>query len=589
MKVLSVGIKPHPVGTKLLRKIITILGLWAIALVAWSGKPPIFDMQAAFHPIVSRGGMVVSQESLASEVGSQILAAGGNAIDAAVATGFALAVTLPQAGNIGGGGFMLVYLAEEKRTIAIDYRETAPVAAGRDMFLGEDGEVLTTSLRGSLLASGVPGTVAGLCHVQQKYGVLDLPAVLAPAIKLARAGIVVTDTLAQSLSWRSERLKRDAAAEAYFFNADGSGLKVGQRWTQKDLASSLERIANEGAAAFYHGDIAKKIVATMERGGGLITSDDLASYRVVERQPVYGYYRGYRVASMPPPSSGGVHLVQMLNVLEHWPLAQFDHNSAAYIHLLAETMKLAYADRSKYLGDPDFVRVPVAELTDRQYAARLAKKIDLQHSTPSSSIAPGKLAPPESTQTTHYSVWDSQGNVVSNTYTLNFSFGNGVAVSGAGFLLNNEMDDFSAKPGAPNAYGLIGAEANAIEAGKRPLSSMTPTIVFKDGAPILATGSPGGSTIITVVLQGLLNVIDFDMNIAEATAAARVHHQWLPDRLMLEPGINGDTRKLLQQRGYELSKTPRLLGKLQSIQARDGVLYGSSDYRWPDSSVAIDE
>ncbi len=550
---------------------------------------PIFDMSAAFHPLPSRGGMVVSQERLASEIGSEILRLGGNAIDAAVATGFALAVTLPQAGNLGGGGFMLVYLAAEKSTLAIDYRETAPQRAHRGLFQDARGNVDTDRARFGLQSSGVPGTVAGLAYALEKYGTMSLKQVLQPAIALASHGIKVSDTLAQSLAWRGDRLREDAASAAYFFNPDGSPLQVGQDWRQPDLAWSLQQIARHGPQAFYSGAIADKIVATMEAGGGLVSHTDLAAYHVVERTPVYGDYRGYRVASMPPPSSGGVHLIQMLNMLENWQLGELDHNSADYIHRLAEVMRFAYADRSEYLGDPDYVSVPVAELLDKAYARRLVERIDLQHAGDSSKVGPGLEARSESRETTHYSVWDRDGNVVSNTYTLNFSFGNGVAVAGAGFLLNNEMDDFSAKPGVPNAYGLVGAEANAIEPFKRPLSSMTPTIVFHQGKPLLATGSPGGSTIITVVLQVILNSIDFGMNIAEATAAPRVHHQWLPDQLMLEPLIGGDTRRLLQKMGHRVSTSSRQLGKLQSIRADDGVLFGSSDNRWPGSSVAAAE
>jgi gamma-glutamyltranspeptidase/glutathione hydrolase len=544
-------------------------------------------MRAAFHPVPSRGGMVVSQEQLASDVGSEIMRRGGNAIDAAVATGFALAVTLPQAGNIGGGGFMLVYLAAEKRTLAIDYRELAPALAYREMFETSGGDVDAAMARRSLWSSGVPGTVAGLAYALEKYGSMSLKQVLKPAIDLADKGIVVTDTLVQSLAWRSDQLRKDPAAAGYFFNADGSALAVGQTWRQPDLAWSLRQIAKHGPEAFYSGAIAQKIVATMNDGGGLVSLADLAAYKAIEREPVYGEYRGYRIASMPPPSSGGVHLVQMLNMLENWELGGFEHNSAAYIHRLAETMRRAYADRSEYLGDPDYVAVPVAKLVDKAYAARLIEDVDLQHATDSSAIRPGAKLNYESPQTTHYSVWDKQGNVVSNTYTLNFSFGNGKAVAGAGFLLNNEMDDFSAKPGVPNAYGLVGAKANEIEPGKRPLSSMTPTIVFKQGDPVLATGSPGGSTIITVVLQLIVNVLDFDMNIAEATAAPRIHHQWLPDMLFLEPGINVDTRRLLGKMGHDVGAPPRLLGKGQSIQRHDGILFGSSDNRWPNSSVSV--
>lgn len=564
-----------------------MLLLAVCAVGAVRAGTPIFDMESPFHPVVSRGGMVVSQERLASEVGSRILSAGGNAVDAAVATGFALAVTFPQAGNIGGGGFMLIHLARERRTIAVDYREMAPAAAHRDLFLDESGQVIASRSQFHLQGAGVPGTVAGLCHVLRRYGTMSLRQVLAPAIALASKGIVVTDTLVQALAWRGEQLRSDAAAAAYFFRPDGRPLETGDRWRQRDLAWSLRQVAREGEQAFYRGAIAHKLVDAMTRGGGLITLQDLAEYRVVEREPVRGTYRGYEVLSMPPPSSGGVHLIEMLNILENWNLAALGHNSAAYIHRVAAAMQRAYADRSRFLGDPDFVDVPVARLTDKRYAAALASAIDLERSTPSAAIAPGAPLPAESPQTTHFSVWDRDGNVVSNTYTLNFSFGSGIAVPGAGFLLNNEMDDFSAKPGVPNAYGLVGAEANSVAPRKRPLSSMTPTIVLRAGQPLLATGSPGGSVIINVVLQEILNVIDFQMNVAHATAAPRFHHQWLPDSLVLEPGISPDTRAMLQQMGYKIAPMPRLLGKLQSIERRGVVLYGSSDNRWPDSGVAV--
>ncbi len=553
---------------------------------AAAGDPPIFDMGAPFHPVISRHGMVVSQEQLASDIGSDILRRGGNAIDAAVATGFALAVTLPQAGNLGGGGFMLVYLADENRTIALDYREMAPAAAHRKLFEDAQGGVDTDRARFSLQSSGVPGTVAGLVHALENYGSMSLKQVLKPAIKLATRGFEVTDTLSMALAWRGEQLLEDPVSATYFFQPDGAPLRVGQIWRQRDLAWSLKQIARHGARAFYRGAIAEKLVSTMEGGGGLITLEDLENYRVIERKPVYGDYRGYRIASMPPPSSGGIHLIQMLNMLETLELGDMDHNSAAYIHQLTETMRRAYADRSEYLGDPDFASVPEAKLLDKAYAARLAFSIDADVATPSADVRPGRYLPAESPQTTHFSVWDSEGNVVSNTYTLNFSFGNGKSVAGAGFLLNNEMDDFSAKPGVPNAYGLLGSDANAIAPGKRPLSSMTPTIMFKDGAPVLATGSPGGSTIITVVLQAIVNVVDFEMNIAEATSVPRFHHQWWPDVLILEPGISADTRRLLVEMGHGVSASPRLLGKLQSIEQRNGVLFGSSDPRWPGDAVA---
>ncbi|GMU47469.1 MAG: gamma-glutamyltransferase [Porticoccaceae bacterium] len=563
-----------------------LLGLFALAVAgAARAAPPIIDYSYRFHPVVGEAGMVVSQEALASAVGARILERGGNAVDAAVATGFALAVTLPQAGNLGGGGFMLVHLAQSDKTVAIDYRELAPAGAHRDLFVGADGQVDTELARFSHRAAGVPGTVAGLLHAQERYGTLPLAEVLAPAIALAEEGILVTRALAFSLAEAKPRLTKSSAAAGYFLLPDGSAPPVGQRWRQKDLAKTLRQIAEGGRAAFYEGEIASKIVAEMAAHDGLITAADLAGYRVVEREPVRGSYRGYQIATMPPPSSGGVHLVQMLNILEGWDLAAQGHNSAAYLHRLIESMRRAYADRSRYLGDPDFVSVPVAELTAKDYAARLRAAIELERATPSSAVAPGLEVPAESPQTTHFSVWDRQGNVVSNTYTLNFSYGSGIAVAGAGFLLNNEMDDFSAQPGAPNAYGLLGGEANAIAPRKRPLSSMTPAILVRDGKPVLATGSPGGPVIITAVLQTILNVVDFGMNVAEATAQPRIHHQWQPDEVYYEAGISPDTLKLLQGMGHRLVPSPRVLGRTQTIASDGAFYYGSNDTRWPEGAA----
>lgn len=545
------------------------------------GDEPIFQYGESFHPVPGRGGMVVSQDEIASRVGADILADGGNAIDAAVATGFALAVTLPQAGNIGGGGFMMIHLAEEGRTLALDYREMAPALAHRELFVGADGEVDEQSSRFSIQATGVPGTVAGLVHAQEKYGNLALEDVMAPAIALAEEGFTVSYPLAYSLQRAKPRLRDHPASRKYFLTNDGEAPASGTTLRQRDLAATLKRIARAGADGFYRGETADLLVAEMERQGGLISHQDLANYQVVEREPVVGQYRGYRIASMPPPSSGGVHLVQMLNIIEGWNLPDLGHNSAGYIHRLAEAMRRAYADRSRYLGDPDFSPVPVAKLIDRDYARRLREDIDPSGATPSGEVSPGGLLRPESPQTTHYATWDQAGNVVSNTYTLNFSYGNGISVTGAGFLLNNEMDDFSAKPGTPNAYGLVGGEANAIEAGKRPLSSMTPTIVFRDGKPVLATGSPGGSRIITATLQLILNTLDFDMNLAEAAAAPRFHHQWLPDRIVVEKGISPDTLKLLEKMGHTIEFSRWSIGRTQSIR-RDGEIFtGMTDFRWP--------
>ncbi len=546
-----------------------------------SEAPAIIDYGSRFHPVVSNKGMVVSQSVLASQIGADILAQGGNAIDAAVATGFALAVTLPQAGNIGGGGFMLVYLAEQQRTIAIDYREVAPRSAGRDLFLDELGEVDANKARFSHASAGVPGSVAGLVHALENYGKLPLSTVLKPAIELAEKGITVTQPLAYSLTHAEQRLRKWPASVGYFFREDGSLLRPGDRWQQKDLAVTLGKIARQGRDGFYKGSVADKIVAEMNQYGGLISLEDLANYKVLEREPVTGTYRGYTVAAMPPPSSGGVHLVQMLNILEGWELSKLGHNSADYLHLLIETMRRAYADRSEYLGDPDFHPVPVTQLIDKAYAQTLQQGIDLTKASASSDIAPGLKAPYESPQTTHFSVWDEAGNVVSNTYTLNFSYGSGIAITGAGFLLNNEMDDFSAKPGVPNAYGLLGGAANAIEPNKRPLSSMTPTIVFRQGRPAFTTGSPGGSTIINTVLQTVLNVVDFEMNIAEAAAAPRIHHQWQPDKVFVEPGLNSDTQRLLRAKGHKIVPSTRVIGRTQTISSDGEHTYGANDTRWP--------
>jgi len=555
--------------------------LLSISFVAYSQAPAIIDYGSRFHPVVSDKGMVVSQSLLASQIGADMLAQGGNAIDAAVATGFALAVTLPQAGNIGGGGFMLVYLAQQQRTIAIDYREIAPLSADKNLFLNELGEVDEAKARFSHAAAGVPGSVAGLVHALENYGDLPLATVLKPAIELAENGITVTQPLAYSLAHAEQRLRKWPASAGYFFRKDGSMLRPGDQWQQQDLATTLGKIASQGRDGFYKGSVADKIVAEMDQHGGLISLEDLANYKVVERKPVTGSYRGYTIAAMPPPSSGGVHLVQMLNILEGWELNKLGHNSADYLHRLIEAMRRAYADRSEYLGDPDFHPVPVAQLIDKTYAQTLRQGINLNKASASSDIAPGLKTSYESPQTTHFSVWDDAGNVVSNTYTLNFSYGSGISVAGAGFLLNNEMDDFSAKPGVPNAYGLIGGAANAIGPHKRPLSSMTPTIVFKQGQPAFTTGSPGGSTIINTVLQTVLNVVDFEMNIAEAAAAPRIHHQWQPDKVFVEPGLNMDTRRLLEAKGHTVVPSSRVIGRTQTISS-DGVhTYGANDHRWP--------
>jgi gamma-glutamyltranspeptidase/glutathione hydrolase len=549
-------------------------------------EPLIIDFNERFLPVVARHGMVVGPEQLAGEIGSRIMQRGGNVVDAAVATGFALAVTYPRAGNLGGGGFMLIHLAEGNRQVFIDYREVAPAAASRDMFLDEEGKEDLMREYFSLQASGVPGTVAGLLHALETYGTMSREEVLAPAIALAEEGIPVSFALNYELATQGKRLRQDPESLRLFFKADGSPYEIGEIWRQPDLAWSLRQIAKHGADAFYRGEIARRIVAAMESGNGLITMQDLANYRAIERPPLRGRFREFEIVSAPPPSSGGVHIVQILNMLEADDLAGMGHNSAAYLHLLTESMKLAYADRSQYLGDPDFADVPVAKLIDKAYAARQRKLIDPDRATPSATIKPGQVMLPESKDTTHYSVADDKGNMVSNTYTLNASFGSAIAVPGTGMLLNNEMGDFAARPGKPNLFGLVQGETNSIEGGKRPLSSMSPTIVFRDGVPWLATGSPGGSRIITTVLQTLLNAMAFDMNVATAGISARIHHQWLPDELLAESGISPDTVRLLEQMGHKVLLGGRTIGRTESIMLKDDWLLGATDTRRPGGWVA---
>ncbi len=538
----------------------------------------IFSEMATAQPIYAKHGMVSSQEAIASQIGADILKQGGNAVDAAVAVGYALAVTLPRAGNIGGGGFMLVHLAEQKKTIAIDYRETAPGKAHKDIFLDEHGNAVNKLSREHGLAVGVPGTVMGMELALTKYGTMSLKQVIAPAISLAKDGIVVTSDLSNSLSGLKSRIAQWPSSAKIFYRPDGSDFQVNDILKQPELAHSLSLIAEKGSLGFYHGETAKKIVTAVQDAGGVMSLEDLANYKVVEREPVRGTYRGYEIVSMPPPSSGGIHIIEMLNVLEKFPIDQLGHNTANTLHLMAETMKYAYADRSEFLGDPDFVNVPVKQLISREYASTIADKIAINKTTPSSEIKPGNLAGYESDQTTHYSVVDQWGNAVANTYTLNFSYGSGLVAEGTGILLNNEMDDFSVKPGTPNGYGLIGGDANAVQGNKRPLSSMSPTIVMKDGKPFLVTGSPGGSRIINITLQIIMNVIDHKLNIAEATAAARIHHQWQPDFIWAEHTLNRDTISLLEAKGHQV-KTQESIGSTQSIMVTEQGLFGASDPR----------
>ncbi|MEH6611455.1 MAG: gamma-glutamyltransferase [Halioglobus sp.] len=566
--------------------LLAIVGCASMAQAPAQAQTPIIDYQNRFLPVVAKHGMVVGPEKLAAEVGTAILKQGGNAVDAAVATGFALAVTYPRAGNLGGGGFMLIHLAESNSQTLIDYRETAPAAASAAMFLDDAGEIDRMREFFSYQSAGVPGTVAGLILALEKYGTMTLEEVLAPAIELAQGGFPVSFALNYEFAARADRLRMNPEALRLFFHSDGSPYQIGETWRQTDLAWTLKQISKSGLKGFYDGEVAQRIVTDMEANDGLITLADLAAYKAVERQPVTGQFHDFTVVSTPPPSSGGVHIVQILNILEGYPLEDLGHNSAAYLHLLIESMKLAYADRSKYLGDPDFTPIPVTELTSKAYAKQQRKRIDENRATPATEISPGNIAPAESSDTTHYTVADSMGNVVSNTYTLNFSFGSHIAVPGTGMLLNNEMADFAASPGKPNAYGLIEGTANAIGGGKRPLSSMSPTMVFKEGKPWLATGSPGGSVIITTVLQTILNAMVFDMNIASAAAGARVHHQWMPDNLRVERGVSPDTIRMLEALGHKPEIGNRTLGRTQSIILQDGWLMGATDTRRPGGWVA---
>nr|WP_245686143.1 gamma-glutamyltransferase [Terasakiispira papahanaumokuakeensis] len=537
-----------------------------------------------FHPEEGTRGMVATSHYLASQIAHDVLADGGNAVDAAVTAGFALAVTQPRSGNIGGGGFMLISDEKSGKVIAIDYREKAPSRAYRTMFQNDEGEAVSQWSRFSANAAGVPGTVAGLALALDRYGTYRLPQALAPAIKLAEEGFIIPPRFAKGLADTRERLQKWPSTRKVFYKPDGQLYQAGERFRQPDLAATLKRIAADGPDEFYTGQTAKLIIDEIQRHAGVMTLEDLAAYEPVIREPVHGTYRGYDIYSMSPPSSGGVHIVQILNMLEGDDIHGLGFNSAQTIHLMSEAMKRAYADRSQYLGDSDFVDVPLNALTSKAYARELRSQFNESQSTSPDSIGPGKVQRYESNETTHFSIADDQGLAVSNTYTINFSYGSGLVVDGAGFLLNNEMDDFSAKPGVPNAYGLIGGEANAIEPNKRMLSSMSPTIVKKEGRNFLVTGSPGGSRIITTTLQVIMNVIDHGMNIQSAVSAPRVHDQWLPDQLRIEAGISPDTIRLLEGMGHHVDTQPAM-GASQSIMIDEGHFYGGADPRRATSSA----
>ena len=552
-----------------------------IALVlTFAVQADILNRNSIIHPAVGDSGMVVTQHYLATEVGQAILNKGGNAVDASVAVAFALAVVLPRAGNIGGGGFMVLHNAADRKNYAIDYREMAPAAAHRDMYLNEDGSVNKSTSRLGYLSGGIPGTVAGMWEAHQKFGSLPWKELLAPAIKLAQDGFRVSPFMADSINRAYASMKDYPSSVKVFFPE--YPLKPNHNLIQKDLASTLKRIARYGKDGFYKGKTAKIFAEAMKNNNGLVTEEDLLNYKAVWREPLESSYKDFQIVSMPPPSSGGVHLIQMLNILDNFDLKALGHNSKDYILLLAETMKYAYADRSKYLGDPDFYDVPVKQLVDKAYASAIARDIQLGLTTPSNDIFPGEKLPTEGMETTHFSVSDKYGNTVSNTYTINSSYGAKVVVEGLGFLLNNEMDDFAAAPGIPNQFGLLGGEANKIEVYKRPLSSMTPSIVFLDEKPLLITGSPGGSRIISTVLQMILNVVEFDMEVSDATIQPRIHHQWKPDILGIEAGLNPEVIRLLNTTNQDIYvHSPGT--SLESIVLKNNYHYGFGDTRRPDS------
>ncbi|HNC44205.1 MAG TPA: gamma-glutamyltransferase [Acidobacteriota bacterium] len=544
----------------------------------WAQTNP--GIKTISNPVRARNGIAVSTSPIASQIGVDILKRGGNAVDAAIAMAFGLQVTYPSAGNIGGGGFMLIRMADG-RTTAIDFRETAPAAATPEVYLDKSGNVIPEASTVGLRAVAVPGTVAGLALAHQKFGTRKWAELLDPACRVAKDGFQLGYGVVRSLARKQKTLERFSESRRIY-------LKNGQLWNefdlfqQPELAATLARIRDQGPREFYEGKTAQLIVAEMKRGNGLITLEDLKAYKPVEREVLRGTYRGYEILTMPPPSSGGVALLEMLNTLENRTLTPDDAGSSETVHLMVETMRRAFADRAEYLGDPDFVKVPVAALTSKKYAADLFRTINPEKATASDQVQPGNVTLSESKETTHFSVVDRMGNAVSCTYTLNGSYGSGLTVTGGGFLLNNEIDDFAVKVGVPNEYKLIQKEANLIAPHKRPLSSMTPTIVLKDGKLFCTVGSPGGPTIINSVLQVIVNVIDFKMNIQEAVDVPRFHHQWLPDQIEYEPRVFSlDVRRALQQRGHRLSERTEIIGDAHAIliEPETGVRLGAADPR----------
>ncbi|MGA8263923.1 MAG: gamma-glutamyltransferase [Ignavibacteriaceae bacterium] len=540
----------------------------------------------ASGPVRSKHGMVVSASTIASKVGVEIMKRGGNAVDAAVAVGFALAVTYPYAGNIGGGGFMVIHLQNGENT-TIDFREKAPLAASKNMFLDKNGKYIPALSQQGTTSAGVPGSVAGLIYALNKYGTMNLKDVIQPAIDLARNGWAIDYKTAEEFKNELADFKKYPSSYKIFSKKD-EAYKEGDIFRQPDLAWTLEQIKEEGSEGFYNGKVAELLIKQIRSMGGYITQEDLDKYKIVERKPVTGTYRGYEIVSMPPPSSGGIALIELLNILENYHFKYEDWGSSEYVHRLVEAMKYVYADRTYNLGDPDFYDVPEQKLISKNYAESIFDKIEKTKDKAVSANQISFYKPSnykESTETTHYSVYDEKGNAVSVTTTINSAFGSKIVVDGAGFLLNNEMDDFSAKPGEPNQFGLLGTEANSIQPEKRMLSSMTPTIVLKNDKPYLIIGSPGGSTIITVVLQVIMNCIDFNMNISKAIAAPRIHNQWYPDVIYSEKfALSKDVINNLIQMGYRLvnfTRKFRILGLAEGIKIdnKNNIIFGAADPR----------
>ena len=548
---------------------------WLVLLIA-------FPLQAASRlPVREKHVMVASVDAIASRVGADIMRRGGNAVDAAVAVALTLAVTWPEAGNLGGGGFMLIRSADGTEE-ALDYRERAPFAATRDMYLDANGEVIKDASLVGYKAVGVPGTVAGLALAHKRHGKLPWADVVEPSRKLAAEGFPVSQYLARSLTVKRTVERLQKFPESWrIFERNGKPYEIGETFVQPELAATLARIQKD-PTDFYRGETAKRIVADVQAHGGMVTAADLAKYEPTIRKPLHSMYRGYEIVTMPPPSSGGVALVEMLNMLEPYDLKSLGWHSAQEVHTVVEVMRRAYADRAKFLGDADFVSVPVAGLMSRSYAEQRRRDIDALRATGSKEIGAGEPAKHESPQTTHFTIIDADGTVVASTYTLNESYGSAVTAPGTGFLLNDQMDDFTSKPGVPNVYGLIQGEANAIAPQKRPLSSMTPTIVMQDGKVLFAVGSPGGSTIINTVLQVIVNVVDFGMNIQEAIDSPRFHHQWLPDKIKWEPfEFSRDTTDALGKMGHVFEEKPELIGDAHAVAVdpNSGERLGASDPR----------